>query len=88
MIRTIQATERFGKQHTPQPCSIQSVFSQAASILGKAVSGRRLTFVNMWFALSNGIGDSSCIDSRAYQNRLEPTHIRSGKRRRLAALLS
>ena len=88
MIRTISAIKRSEKQHTSQPCSIETVFNQAVSILAERLSGRGLTFIGMWLVLSNGIENSLDADSLAYQNRLEPITIRSGKRRRLAMMHS
>ncbi|PZO10662.1 MAG: hypothetical protein DCF25_20545 [Leptolyngbya foveolarum] len=80
--------KRSEKQHTSQPCSIQAVSDQAGSILAERLSGRGFTFIGMWLVLSNGIENSLGTDSLAYQNRLEPINIRSGKCERLAVIPS
>lgn len=88
MIRTTNAMKRSEKQHTSQLCSIQAASNRAVSVLAERLSGREFTFIGMWLMLSNDIENSLSTDSPAYQNRLEPINIRSGKRRRLAMMLS
>ena len=88
MIRTTNAIKRSENQHTTQSCFIQAAFDQAVSILSERLSGREFTFNGMWLVLLSDIESGLGADSQAYQNRLEPINIRSGKCRHLAATSS
>lgn len=63
---------------------MQAVSLLAENLANNGLSGRGCTFIGLWLLFS----DSLSTDSSDYQNRLEPITIRSGVRRRLAAIPS